>query len=190
MNNSNSIFVSNKLKIECILIILFIIICSILQNYYNSLLLLTVICYVLCCRRMLKSYTNNIKLLQLQLEILQNTQINYDTNDDINNIIKQSPAQIKLNIFTNFQKAIIIFISFKIIFYWISSLLLYEYPWINDIILNLITISFIIFLFYNFRMNRSFKPYFYLIDQNVDKWIEIKNKIKNNSKSFKNYIKI
>ena len=39
-------------------------------------------------------------------------------------------------------------------------------------------------------MNKSFKPYFYLFDQNVDKWTEIKkNKIKNNSKSFKNFIK-
>ena len=61
---------------------------------------------------MLKSYINNIKLLQLQLEILQNTQIGHN-----NNIIKQSPAQIKLKTFTNFQKAIIIFISLKIIFY-------------------------------------------------------------------------
>merc|ERR1711933_41710 len=69
-----------------------------------------------------------------------------------------------------FQKAIIAFIGLQIVFYWISSLLLYEYPWINDVILNILTISFISFLFYNFRMSRSFKPYFYLIDQNVDEW--------------------
>merc|ERR1719419_468524 len=88
----------------------------------------------------------------------------------INSSPKKSPAEIKLHIFKVFQKGIIVFIAAKIIFYWISSLLLYEYPWINDIILNALTIGFTVFLFYNFRMSRSFKPYFFLIDGNVEEW--------------------
>merc|ERR1719295_2294603 len=178
---------SYKIKIEIFLICGFIVVASILQNYYSSMLLLTVISYVLCCRRMLKSYTNNVKLLQLQIEILMNHStlaVNNNANnngDDIgyhgmnggivsSSTPKKSPAEIKLSIFKVFQKGIIVFIAAKIIFYWISSLLLYEYPWINDIILNALTIGFTVFLFYNFRMSRSFKPYFYLIDDNVEEW--------------------
>merc|ERR1719461_548494 len=96
---------------------------------------------------------------------------------------KKSPAEIKLSIFKVFQKGIIVFIAAKIIFYWISSLLLYEYPWINDIILNALTIGFTVFLFYNFRMSRSFKPYFYLIDGNVDEWDATKHQQKSFTKN-------
>lgn len=174
---------SYKIKIEIFLICTFIVVASILQNYYSSMLLLTVISYVLCCRRMLKSYTNNVKLLQLQIEILMNHSALAESNNDagyqgINSSPKKSPAEIKLHIFKVFQKGIIVFIAAKIIFYWISSLLLYEYPWINDIILNALTIGFTVFLFYNFRMSRSFKPYFYLIDSNVEEWDSAKHQQK------------
>ena len=180
---------SYKIKIEIFLICTFIVVASILQNYYSSMLLLTVISYVLCCRRMLKSYTNNVKLLQLQIEILMNHSTLADHNNDNDAAYhgmnghpasspKKSPAEIKLQIFKVFQKGIIVFIAAKIIFYWISSLLLYEYPWINDIILNALTIGFTVFLFYNFRMNRSFKPYFYLIDGNVEEWDSAKHQQK------------
>merc|ERR1712154_356035 len=73
-----------------------------LQNYYSSMLLLTVVSYVLCGRRMLKSYTNNVKLLQSQIAILSNNQTA--------EIVKKSPAKIKLNILTKFQKAIVVYI--------------------------------------------------------------------------------
>jgi len=153
----------------------FIVLASILQNYFSSMLLLTVISYVLCCRRMLKSYTNNIKLLQLQIEILdthqqQQQQQQGQQEQGQLQAPSPSPAATKLALFKLFQKGIIVFIAAKIIFYWVSSLLLYEYPWINDIILNALTIAFTLFLFYNFRMSRSFKPYFYLIDDNVEEW--------------------
>lgn len=178
---------SYKIKIEIFLICTFIVAASILQNYYSSMLLLTVISYVLCCRRMLKSYTANIKLLQQQMEILLNHSMLADNGQhgfqDLNGgpvsaHKSPSPAEVKLNMFKVFQKGIIVFIAAKIIFYWVSSLLLYEYPWINDIILNALTICFTVFLFYNFRMSRPFKPYFYLIDGNVDEWDSSKHQQK------------
>ena len=96
--------------------------------------------YVLCVRRMLKSYTNNVKLLELQIDILNNSvdreEIYGNNNNADNELNNESPAQIKLKMYKLFQKGIIIFIALKILFYWTSSLLLYEYPWINDIILN------------------------------------------------------
>merc|ERR1712154_131018 len=41
------------------------------------------------------------------------------------------------------------------------------------------TTCFTAFLFWDFRMSRSFKPYFYLIDENVEEWTPTSGKIKN-----------
>merc|ERR1712154_520128 len=160
-----------KLKSEISVICILVFVGSTLQNYYSSMLLVTVISYVLCGRRMLKSYTNNVKLLQSQIAILSNNQSAETVN--------KSPAKIKLNILSKFQKAIVVFIGLKIIFYWTAALLLYEYPWINDIISNMLTLCFTSFLFWDFRMGRSFKPYFYLIDENVAEWVPANGMIKN-----------
>merc|ERR1712154_531157 len=41
------------------------------------------------------------------------------------------------------------------------------------------TTCFTAFLFWDFRMSRSFKPYFYLIDENIEEWTPTSGKIKN-----------
>jgi len=145
-----------RLKAEMTLIVAVIVCSSALENYYNSLLLFSVIGYILCCRLMMLSYTNNVKLLQSQIELL-------DMHDR-----EDCPAQIKLDIFVAVKRVIVCFAVLKIIFYWISSLLLMEYPWINDVVLNLSNQIFIVALFYILRMSRPFKPYFYLIDQQYE----------------------
>eukprot|EP01084_Bolivina_argentea_P197983 339158_1 len=165
--NIQNLNISFKKKIYIIIILLTIFMSCLLKNYYSFMLLINIVSYILCLQIMLKSYKNNYKLLQSQIEILESEITQIQNQHQNQNMLNKSPVKIKLNILTSFQKGIIIFIGTNISFYWMSSLLLYEYPWVNDVILNLFTTFFTTFLFYNFRMNRPFKPYFYLIDQNI-----------------------